>query len=320
LRQNPIITSNNNNNNNKDVSNPSSSEHNSDSSTPQQHQSNHNLDTATTATTTTTRRDGNGNGTSSDISVLNPILSLLGFTILCRMILALLIYHRHSNQSFELEFDEMGQIQRRRVINMNMNMNHQHQGRRSSFWSTIFRSIPIRQQQSRRQITHGNRRFSRHRHQLQQFSRLANRLNEQRLANGARPLNMQSLELLFSNRDFNPEDYDALLDVQEQNETRNSSFIHGASEEEINSNRCPTRILVSDDELVAVGDGNNDDDNDESNSSFVERTKCVICLEHYKENEYIRTLPCLHNFHTLCVDRWLTINSLCPICKCNICE
>jgi hypothetical protein len=103
-------------------------------------------------------------------------------------------------------------------------------------------------------------------------------------------LNTQPLGLLFSNRDFSPSDYDALLEIKNGMRQKKISLNHGASDEEIN--RCPTRILVSDDELIG-------DDNDESNSSFVERTKCIICLENYKENDYIRTLPCVYTDFTL---------------------
>ncbi|KAL1917574.1 uncharacterized protein VTP21DRAFT_3967 [Calcarisporiella thermophila] len=43
---------------------------------------------------------------------------------------------------------------------------------------------------------------------------------------------------------------------------------------------------------------------------------CVICLEDYIEGEEIRQLPCRHEYHRKCVDRWLmTKAAVCPICK-----
>jgi hypothetical protein len=50
---------------------------------------------------------------------------------------------------------------------------------------------------------------------------------------------------------------------------------------------------------------------------------CVICLEHYKEGERLRVLPCDHSFHVGCIDRWLSgshshhecFTSGCPTCK-----
>ncbi|KAI9351490.1 hypothetical protein BDR26DRAFT_851154 [Obelidium mucronatum] len=43
---------------------------------------------------------------------------------------------------------------------------------------------------------------------------------------------------------------------------------------------------------------------------------CPICIEDYVRNDWIRVLPCGHDFHALCVDRWLTsIAGICPLCK-----
>jgi hypothetical protein len=46
------------------------------------------------------------------------------------------------------------------------------------------------------------------------------------------------------------------------------------------------------------------------------KTRCTICLEDYALRETIRSLPCLHLFHTKCIDQWLTEQSdTCPICR-----
>ncbi|CAD7945050.1 unnamed protein product [Amoebophrya sp. A120] len=52
---------------------------------------------------------------------------------------------------------------------------------------------------------------------------------------------------------------------------------------------------------------------------------CRICLEGYFEPDLetgeapecveVRTLPCLHFFHTHCVDQWLRVNKVCPTCR-----
>lgn len=42
---------------------------------------------------------------------------------------------------------------------------------------------------------------------------------------------------------------------------------------------------------------------------------CCICLAKYANNDELRELPCSHFFHKDCVDKWLKINALCPLCK-----
>ncbi|XP_043724403.1 E3 ubiquitin-protein ligase At1g63170-like [Telopea speciosissima] len=47
---------------------------------------------------------------------------------------------------------------------------------------------------------------------------------------------------------------------------------------------------------------------------------CCICLAKFADNDELRELPCSHFFHMECVDKWLKINALCPLCKCEVGE
>ncbi|KAA8521744.1 hypothetical protein F0562_012417 [Nyssa sinensis] len=47
---------------------------------------------------------------------------------------------------------------------------------------------------------------------------------------------------------------------------------------------------------------------------------CCICLAKYANNDELRELPCSHFLHKECVDKWLKINALCPLCKCEVGE
>ncbi|KAF5466666.1 hypothetical protein F2P56_016573 [Juglans regia] len=47
---------------------------------------------------------------------------------------------------------------------------------------------------------------------------------------------------------------------------------------------------------------------------------CCICLAKYVDDDELRELPCVHVFHVECVDKWLKINALCPLCKSEVGE
>ncbi|PIN22460.1 hypothetical protein CDL12_04826 [Handroanthus impetiginosus] len=44
--------------------------------------------------------------------------------------------------------------------------------------------------------------------------------------------------------------------------------------------------------------------------------ECCICLGIFGEKEKVKLLPqCSHCFHSECVDKWLTAQSSCPLCR-----
>ena len=43
-------------------------------------------------------------------------------------------------------------------------------------------------------------------------------------------------------------------------------------------------------------------------------TECVICMEEFVFGDHVRYLPCLHTYHTKCIDDWLMRNFICPSC------
>ena len=47
-------------------------------------------------------------------------------------------------------------------------------------------------------------------------------------------------------------------------------------------------------------------------------TTCAVCLCDYEAGDVLRVLPCLHRFHTACVDPWLRLHGVCPVCKANV--
>ncbi|KAH7835815.1 hypothetical protein Vadar_030120 [Vaccinium darrowii] len=51
-----------------------------------------------------------------------------------------------------------------------------------------------------------------------------------------------------------------------------------------------------------------------------EVAQCYICLVEYEGGDSVRILPCNHEFHRSCVDKWLKeIHRVCPLCRGDIC-
>ncbi|KAI3888310.1 hypothetical protein MKX03_035851 [Papaver bracteatum] len=49
--------------------------------------------------------------------------------------------------------------------------------------------------------------------------------------------------------------------------------------------------------------------------------QCYICLVEYEEGDCMRILPCHHEFHQTCVDKWLKeIHRVCPLCRGDVCR
>ncbi len=50
-------------------------------------------------------------------------------------------------------------------------------------------------------------------------------------------------------------------------------------------------------------------------SEKVQHDSCTICIADYKNGEKLKTLPCMHRFHSDCINEWLGRKSECPLCK-----
>ncbi|XP_050296233.1 E3 ubiquitin-protein ligase RNF38 isoform X3 [Anthonomus grandis grandis] len=48
-----------------------------------------------------------------------------------------------------------------------------------------------------------------------------------------------------------------------------------------------------------------------------DQTSCVVCMCDFEARQMLRVLPCSHEFHAKCIDKWLRSNRTCPICRGN---
>ena len=59
--------------------------------------------------------------------------------------------------------------------------------------------------------------------------------------------------------------------------------------------------------------------NEDANQKYgYSARECVVCLEHFKCNEIVTGLPCLHMFHKSCIYNWLVLENSqnrCPVCR-----
>uniref|UniRef100_A0A061S5C4 Ring u-box superfamily isoform 2 n=2 Tax=Tetraselmis sp. GSL018 TaxID=582737 RepID=A0A061S5C4_9CHLO len=99
---------------------------------------------------------------------------------------------------------------------------------------------------------------------------------------------LRAAHLLLSDRDFDENDYELLLSLDDGIENRK-----GASQELIDS--MPTDVV---DGSSPEGSG----------------SRCTVCLEEPAAGQVMRVLPCSHRFHRDCIDKWLAVKASCPIC------
>lgn len=54
--------------------------------------------------------------------------------------------------------------------------------------------------------------------------------------------------------------------------------------------------------------------------SSAETPTCAVCMCDAEAGDTLRRLPCSHEFHKTCVDRWLAGHRTCPMCKSDVVE
>ncbi|KAG8048194.1 hypothetical protein GUJ93_ZPchr0008g12660 [Zizania palustris] len=46
--------------------------------------------------------------------------------------------------------------------------------------------------------------------------------------------------------------------------------------------------------------------------------RCVICHVEFEEGELLVSLPCKHSYHSDCINQWLQLSKVCPLCSAEV--
>ena len=148
------------------------------------------------------------------------------------------------------------------------------------------------------------------------------------------------MALALSGRDFRPEDYEMLQQLDRESTSQSNGLEEGTirrfplrkiSALEVTRNKRRPRVGTAGacgtpgvqptksthDTTIGIN-GDNSSDNLvalDIEACIQEDFQCSVCLTPYEAGDEVRTINCLHYFHPDCIDPWLRIHSTCPICK-----
>ena len=55
---------------------------------------------------------------------------------------------------------------------------------------------------------------------------------------------------------------------------------------------------------------------DANRDSTKDQTSCVVCMCDFEPKQTLRVLPCCHEFHSKCVDKWLRVGQTSKLYQC----
>lgn len=136
------------------------------------------------------------------------------------------------------------------------------------------------------------------------------------------------LQLALLDREFDDLDYEALRELDSENAAATPSM----SEEEINAlpvhkykvqchHMAPSGpqsegpLIQLESSSTGTSEKKQEQKPDGTKKASEDELTCSVCLEQVNVGELIRSLPCLHQFHSNCIDPWLRQQGTCPVCK-----
>lgn len=132
------------------------------------------------------------------------------------------------------------------------------------------------------------------------------------------------LRLAMLQRDFTGDDYEMLQQLDEVRFGGMGSAVRNRGATEQGIQRLPVHTVTQEEvaqqdqargDVIVESTFNSTVSTNPDIESVSSDQRCAICLGSYCVGEEVKTLLCLHKFHSQCIDPWLRSNAVCPICK-----
>jgi hypothetical protein len=109
--------------------------------------------------------------------------------------------------------------------------------------------------------------------------------------------------LVLSDRDFTDADYERLLTLDNVSVKKKG----------LDADAMARRGVVTETwgETKTRRSASSLDDGDSS-------PKCAVCLECFERGQSVSRLPCTHQYHRACIERWLSSHVECPVCRVDL--
>ena len=105
--------------------------------------------------------------------------------------------------------------------------------------------------------------------------------------------------LVLSDRDFTEQDYERLLTLDNVSVAKKGLSADAMARRGVVTGAwSETRRIPSDD-----GDA---------------PPRCAVCLECFSRGDSVSRLPCTHQYHRACIERWLSSHVECPVCRVDL--
>lgn len=112
---------------------------------------------------------------------------------------------------------------------------------------------------------------------------------------------------------------DDLLNRQQRIEARQLYIMNHLQSFPYSTKETTVKGITGDIEVGPVDERDQTEyNNNNNNEKLNQGNQCAICLEEYKQGDYVTTSDteqCMHTFHYKCMADWLIRKAMCPVCR-----